>query len=100
MPAAVRTMRPFFQSREIVRIVPPPPAVEGLPADTEMAAGKGGIPTVLEIMGHPLQPENPGSAQLAPQARQLARLGNLPGSNLHCDTLYRVSLIILNEHRG
>jgi|SRR5713226_127196 len=54
LASPVGATRLFFQSREVVRIVTPPPPVERLPADAEVPAGKGCVPIVLEIMGHPL----------------------------------------------
>src|SRR5208282_5301545 len=93
-----RTMRSILQSRQIVRVVAAPPAIERLPADPKVAAGERRVAPVLEIVSHPLQPELARSAQLAPQARELSRLGYLPPSYLHGNTLPSVTNHSEREH--
>ena len=83
----MRTVRAIFQTREIVRIIAAPPAIERLPADPKVAAGEGRIATVAEIVTHPDQPELAGPAQLAPKARELPRFVYPFPSYLHGDTL-------------
>ena len=46
-----------------LRIIAAPPAVERLPANTEVAAGERGISTVALIVIHPLKPLPCGPAQ-------------------------------------
>jgi hypothetical protein len=87
----MRTVGAIFQAREIMRVIAAPPAIKGLPADPEMAAGEGRIATIAEIMTHPDQPELGATAQLAPKARELSRFGYPSPMNLHGDTLSSVT---------
>src|SRR5579863_2946406 len=95
----VRTMRAPLQRSQLVWVIAAPPAVEALPADPEMAAGESRVASVVQVVIHPLKPPNRVAAQLPPRIRQLAESGWLSPSNLHGDTLLRVSPIILNENR-
>ena len=95
----VRAMRARLQPVQVVWVIAAPPAVEALPTDTEMATGEGRVASVMQVVIHPLEPPNRLAAQLPPQLRQLADSGWLSPSNLHGDTLLRVSPIILNENR-
>src|SRR5437879_10808172 len=93
-------MRARLQPVQVVWVIAAPPAVEALPTDTEMATGEGRVASVMQVVIHPLEPPNRLAAQLPPQLRQLADSGWLSPSNLHGDTLLRVSPIILNENRA
>jgi hypothetical protein len=80
-------MRAPFQRAEIVTVEAAPPAVKGLPADAEVPAGARSAPPIEEIKEHP----------------QKSRLCRPTQSSSHLiwliQTLYRVSPIILNEHK-
>src|SRR5579864_4586724 len=91
-------MRVSLQRGQLVRVIAAPPAVEALPADAEMATGEGCVAPVVQVVIHPLKPLNRIAAQLPPGAHKLAGTGWLSPSNLHGDTLLRVSPIILNEN--
>ena len=91
-------MRVRLQRGQLVRVIAAPPAVEALPADAEMATGEGRVAPVVQVVIHPLKPLNRIAAQLPPGAHKLAGTGWLSPSNLHGDTLLRVSPIILNEN--
>src|SRR5579864_4962735 len=91
-------MRVRLQRGQLVRVIAAPPAVEALPADAEMATGEGCVAPVVQVVIHPLKPLNRIAAQLPPGAHKLAGTGWLSPSNLHGDTLLRVSPIILNEN--
>src|SRR5215472_16174314 len=85
-------MRTCFQRADLMAIEAPLPAIEGLPADSEMSAGACGAPTIEVIKQHPLQPVLGGPTALLPEARQLTSLGKLPPSNVwHADTLPSVT---------
>ena len=94
----MRAMRTILQRGEVMRIVAPPPAIERLPADPKVAAGKSRIAAMTQIMTHPGQPELTNPAQLAPKTRKLARSGHLPSSYLHGDTLPSVTNHSEREH--
>src|SRR5579864_1782906 len=93
-------MRVSLQRGQLVRVIAAPPAVEALPADAEMATGEGCVAPVVQVVIHPLKPLNRIAAQLPPGAHKLAGTGWLSPSNLHGDTLLRVSPIILNENNS
>jgi hypothetical protein len=76
----------LFQRDQVLGIVAAASAVEGLAADSEMAAGAGHVATPT-IKIHPIQADSRLSTQLFPRARQLARTGNFSIMNLHFDTL-------------
>jgi hypothetical protein len=46
----MRPMRTILQTGQEVRIVPPLPAVEGLPTDAKVAAGQSGIVPVGTVV--------------------------------------------------
>ncbi|HLI30041.1 MAG TPA: hypothetical protein VKV79_02935 [Terriglobia bacterium] len=52
----LRSVGTILQRVKSQRIVAPFPAVEGLPSDAEIAAGRGGIPIVSLVVIEPLQP--------------------------------------------
>jgi hypothetical protein len=54
----MRSMRTTLESPKVKRIVAPPPAIKGLPADVETATGKSGIPVVRAIKVEPSQPND------------------------------------------
>src|SRR5260370_37798978 len=85
-------MRAHFQGGEIVPVNAAPPAVKSLPADAEVPASAGSVPSIEEIEKHPLKPRSCRAAQTLSEARQLARLGKLIPSDLaHPDTLQSVT---------
>jgi len=86
LAAAMRPVGARFQSAEVVGIIAALPAVEGLAADAEMAAGAGHVAATM-VKIHPIQADPGLAAQLLPRARQLARTGKLSIMNLHFDTL-------------
>jgi hypothetical protein len=49
-------MRTVLQALQIVGIVAPLPAVEGLPADSEVATGQSGLAPVGAVVIEPAQP--------------------------------------------
>jgi hypothetical protein len=91
-------MRACLQGGQVMRVIAAPPAVEALPADAEMATGEGSVASTVQVMIHPLKLLNRFAAQLPSGARKLAGSGWLSPSNLHGDTLLRVSPISLNEN--
>jgi hypothetical protein len=82
----MRAVGALFQRGQVLGIVLAAPAIEGLAADPEMAAGAGHVaaPTI-EI--HPSQTSPGLPAQLFSRARQLACTGKFSIMNLHFDTL-------------
>src|ERR1700688_1414160 len=63
-----------------------------------MATGEGCVTSVMQGVIHPFKPPIRVAADLPPGARKPADSGWLSPSNLHGDTLLRVSPIILNEN--
>src|SRR6185437_3016698 len=83
-PGAARAVLELGQSAVFKT---PLPAIEGLPADAEVAAGERGVAAMAAVPFEPFQPHPRRPAQFAflPEARQLARLGDPLG--LHAFTL-------------
>src|SRR6266702_5715571 len=94
-------MRTTFQGGQIVAIKSSLPAIKGLSADAETAAGACGIPSVEVVEQYPLQASLCRSAYLLPEARQLASLGKItPLDFLHPDTLPSVTNHSERAHCG
>ena len=58
----MRAVGMSLEGGEVVRIIAPPPAVEALPTDAEVAARERGVATLREVVSHPLEPELAGTA--------------------------------------
>src|SRR3974390_3641923 len=66
-----------FQRGQIVAVESTFPPVEALPADVEMPTGSHHVAAIEVVEQHPLQSPLCCLAQLLPEARQLASLGEL-----------------------
>lgn len=98
LPPMERAVRTILQAAQVSGIVARFPAIERLPADPEMATRQSHIPPVGVILIEPGQPLASLPAQLGRAPLQVPGAGHSYPFNLHRDTLYRVSTIILNEY--
>src|SRR5439155_21409658 len=73
---AHRPMRTVFQSGQLLRIVAPLPAIEGLTADAEVSTGQGGVPAVSLVVIEPSQPLLSFTAQLGYALPQVPGAGD------------------------
>jgi len=88
----VRPMRALFQSRQIVAVKAPLPAIKRLSADSKVPTSPLSVPAIEKIEQHPLEPDLRGPAPHLPEARQLAGLGKLtPLDSSHPETLPSVT---------
>ena len=83
----VRAVGTILQARQVLGIIATPPAVESLPADTEVAAGESGVPPVGAVVVHPSEPLPSGPAHWFRGPCQVPGTGYPSGSNLHGNTL-------------
>jgi len=92
-------MRALLQSRQIVAVKAPLRAIKRLSADPKVPTSPPSVPAIEKIEQHPLEPGLRGPAPHLPEAASWRASGSSHHLILLIPTLYRVSPVILNEHR-